>query len=117
MIYHVNLAEPLPADFGTALTMAHNEFSRRSDKGRLRLVWIVTAVKDMGYNAHCAAEQLKYYKGKSNCTNISQPGAIARSVAMLLGNQEAPRSILAAGTSFREDLVMKLFLRLFFLFR
>ena len=36
-----------------------------------------------------------------------QPGAIARSVAMSLGNQEAPRSIIASGTSFREDLVMK----------
>ena len=45
------------------------------------------------------------------------PGAIARSVAMLLGNQEAPRSILASGTSCREDLVMKLFLLPFFLFR
>ena len=33
-----------------------------------------------------------------------------------LGNQEAPRSILASGTSFREDLVMKLFLRPFLLF-
>ena len=30
---------------------------------------------------------------------------------------EAPRLILASGTSFREDLVMKLFLRPFFLFR
>ena len=39
-----------------------------------------------------------------------QPGALARSGAMSLGNQEAPRSILASGTSFREDLVMKLFL-------
>ena len=38
-----------------------------------------------------------------------QPGAIARSVAVSLGNQEAPRSILASGTSFREDLVMKIF--------
>ena len=28
-------------------------------------------------------------------------GAIARSVAMSLGNQEAPRSFLASGTSFR----------------
>ena len=37
------------------------------------------------------------------------PGAIARSVAMSLGNQEAPRSILASDTSFREDLVMKIF--------
>ena len=45
------------------------------------------------------------------------PGAIARSVAMSLRNQEALRSILASGTSFREDLVMKLFLRPFFLFR
>ena len=34
--------------------------------------------------------------------------AIARSEAMSLGNQEALRSILACGTSFREDLVMKL---------
>ena len=48
---------------------------------------------------------------------IILPGAIARSVAMSLGNQEAKRSILASGTSFREDLVMKLFLRPFFLFR
>ena len=35
------------------------------------------------------------------------PGAIARSRAMSLGNQEAARSILASGTSFREDLFMK----------
>ena len=34
------------------------------------------------------------------------PGAIAQSVAMSLGNQET----LASGTSFREDLVMKIFL-------
>ena len=45
----------------------------------------------------------------------SLPGIIAQSVAMSLGNQEAPRSILASGTSFREDLVMKIFLRPFFL--
>ena len=38
------------------------------------------------------------------------------SVAMWLGNQEAPRSILASGTSFREDLVMKIFLWPFSLF-
>ena len=31
---------------------------------------------------------------------------------MSLGNQEAPRSILASGTFFSEDLVMKIFLRL-----
>ena len=36
---------------------------------------------------------------------------------MSLGSQDAPRSILASGTSFREDLVMKLFLRPFLLFR
>ena len=48
---------------------------------------------------------------------MKEPGAIARSVAMSLGNQEAPRSILASGTSFREDLVMNIFLRPFFLFR
>ena len=47
---------------------------------------------------------------------LNTPGAIARSVTMSLGNQEAPRSILASGTSFREDLVMKIFLRPFFLF-
>ena len=41
----------------------------------------------------------------------TEPGAIARSVAMSLGNQEAPRSILASGTSFCEDLVMKIILR------
>ena len=40
-----------------------------------------------------------------------------RSVAMPLWDQEAPRSILVSGTSFREDLVMKIFLRSFFLFR
>ena len=45
------------------------------------------------------------------------PGHIARSVAMSLGNQERPRSILESRTSFREDLVMKIFLRPFFLFR
>ena len=45
------------------------------------------------------------------------PGTIARSVAMSLENQEASRSILASGTSFREDLVMKIFLWPFFLFR
>ena len=45
------------------------------------------------------------------------PGAIARSVAMSLGNQTAPRSILVSGTSFHEDFVTKLFLRPFFLFR
>ena len=32
----------------------------------------------------------------------AEPGAIARSVAMSLGNQEAPRSILASRTSFHE---------------
>ena len=47
---------------------------------------------------------------------VSMPGAIARSVGMSLGNQEAPRSILTSGTSFREDIVMKLFLRPFFHF-
>ena len=36
---------------------------------------------------------------------------------MSLGNQKALRSILASGTSFREDLVMKIFLWPFFLFR
>ena len=36
---------------------------------------------------------------------------------MSLGNQEAPRSIHASRTSFREDLVMKIFLRPFFVFR
>ena len=41
-------------------------------------------------------------------TRFLQPGAIARSVAMSLGNQKAPRSILASGTSFREDLIMHL---------
>ena len=44
------------------------------------------------------------------------PGAIAGSVSMSLGNQEAPQSNLASGTLFREDLVMKLFLWPFFLF-
>ena len=44
-------------------------------------------------------------------------GAIARSVAMSPGNQEAPRSIRVSGTSFREGLVIKIYLRSFFLFR
>ena len=48
---------------------------------------------------------------------LGKPGAIAGSVAMSLGNQEAPRSILASGTSFREDLVMKIFLQPFCLFK
>ena len=55
------------------------------------------------------------------CNTIYSPemtlSAISRSVTMSLGNQEAPRSTLASGTSFREDLVMKIFLSLFFLFR
>ena len=46
-----------------------------------------------------------------------KPGTIARSVAMSLGNQGAQRSILASSTSLLEDLVMKIFLRPFFLFR
>ena len=36
-----------------------------------------------------------------------EPGAIARSIAMSLANQEATLSILASGTSFREDLVIE----------
>ena len=36
-------------------------------------------------------------------------------VAMPFGMQEAPLSILASGTFFGEDLVMKIFLRPFFL--
>ena len=46
---------------------------------------------------------------KYNCSiarDLRGLGAIARSVAMSLGNQEAPRSILAFGTFFREDLVI-----------
>ena len=40
--------------------------------------------------------------GRQNDVNAAiMPGAIARSVAMSLGNQEAPRSFLASGTSFR----------------
>ena len=42
---------------------------------------------------------LKRYKG---CMR----GAIARSVAMSLGNQEAQLLILASGTSFHEDLII-----------
>ena len=48
---------------------------------------------------------------------ITLPGDMAWSVAMSLGNQGATRSILMSGISFREDLVMKIFLRPFFLFR
>ena len=44
------------------------------------------------------------------------PGAIDRSVSILIGNQKAPRLMLVPGTSFREDLTMKIFLRPFFLF-
>ena len=43
------------------------------------------------------------------CKLSLEPGAIARLVAMSLGNLEAPLSILASGTSFLEDLFMKLF--------
>ena len=74
---------------------------------------------------------LLYQQGKCKTTTTSlgmeskpaipqhcgdRPGAIARWVAMSLGNQEAPRSILSSG-NLCEDLVMKLFLRPFFLFR
>ena len=45
-------------------------------------------------------------------SHLLQLGAIARSVVMSLGNQGALRSIIASGTSFREDLVMKIFLPL-----
>ena len=41
------------------------------------------------------------------------PGSIARSVAMWLWDQKAQPSILASGTFFREDLIMKIFLRPF----
>ena len=43
-------------------------------------------------------------------------GAVAQSVATLLGMQAVPRSIPASVTFFREDLVMKIFLWPFFLF-
>ena len=44
--------------------------------------------------------------GRQNDVNAAitfknMPGAIARSVAMLLGNEEAPGSFLASGSSFR----------------
>ena len=67
---------------------------------------------------HCVS--LHMYRSLISLKHASQIqlkklGAIARSVAMSLGNQEAPRSILASGLSFCEDLVKKLFLRPFFL--
>ena len=43
------------------------------------------------------------------------PDAISRFIAILLGMQEAPPSIPASGTFFREDLVMKIFQRPFIL--
>ena len=46
-----------------------------------------------------------------------KPGAVARSEASSLGMQAAPSSIPTSGTFFRGDLVMKTFLRPFFLFR
>ena len=42
-----------------------------------------------------------YTKGRIS-HDEAQPGAIAQSVAMSLGNQEAPRLILASGTSCHE---------------
>ena len=45
------------------------------------------------------------------------PGAVARSEACLLGMQAARSSIPTSGAFFREDLVMKKFLRPFSLFR
>ena len=45
------------------------------------------------------------------------PGEVARSEACPLGVQAAPSSILTSGKFFREDLVMKKFLRPFSLFR
>ena len=44
--------------------------------------------------------------------NKKIPGPVARSVAMPLGVHAVPRLILASGTFFREDLVMKMLLRL-----
>ena len=40
---------------------------------------------------------------------IKQPGTKAQSVPMSLGNQEPPRSILASGTSFRENISTAIF--------
>ena len=40
------------------------------------------------------------YQKQSLFSFSGKPGAIARSVVMSLGNQGAPRSILASGTSF-----------------
>ena len=48
---------------------------------------------------------------------ITTAGRDSSVVVMPLGMQEAPRSIPASSTFFREDLVMKIFLRPFLLFR
>ena len=56
--------------------------------------------------------RLPYYNVQRK--NAGRYNSVGSDVAW---DQEAPRSILASGTSFREDLVMKLFLRPFFLFR
>ena len=60
----------------------------------------------------------RLYTKTSDMSNLKfEPGAIARSLAMSLGNQEAVRSILTSGTYYREDLVMKIFLWPCFIFR
>ena len=53
-------------------------------------------------------------KNKSIDLRLWRHSSVGSDVAW---NREAPRSILASGTSFREDLVIKIFLRPFFLFR
>ena len=47
---------------------------------------------------------------------VNRLGAVTRSVPMPLEMQSVPRSTPASGIFFREDLVMKIFLRPFFLF-
>ena len=59
----------------------------------------------------------KHLLDKRNSAADEQPGVIARSIAMPLGMQEAPRAIPVFGTFLYEDLVMNIFLRPLFIFR
>ena len=54
---------------------------------------------------------------KKSLLHKNELGAVARSEACSLGMQAAPSSIPTSGTFFRGDLVMKVFLRPFSLFR
>ena len=75
----------------------------------------------LGYTATVDQETIYYLCSKNKGTDqlrsycTAEPGAIAWSVAMSLGKQEALCSILMSGTFSHEDFVINIFLRPFFL--